>query len=299
MTAFHRLPRATGIMLLFLLLVSGFGRFSFDHAETGQDQSYDIRPLSEVYAERPPAVIDLLPTHATLDFVSSIALACSVVFGETEAFGQIAVDPTMAGAAIIEHHPIMGDLRPDTEYLYRVQGSDANGIIYISELFSFKTPPETSGEINLASLAAGASIADVSSNFGGAANDDTWGANKAIDGNPATAWSSHGDGDDAYLMVQLSQPDRPHAVEVWTRFMSNGTARITSFNITSDTGERFGPFTLPDATQPYRFETPFASTVQTLRFDVVSSTGGNTGLVEFAALAEPMRTSYLPVILTR
>ena len=67
--------------------------------------------------------------------------------------------------------------------------------------------------------------------------------------------------------------------------MSNGTAQIFSFTLTTDDGTVLGPFTLDNAEQSYRFEIDVIAS--SLRLDVVESSGGNTGLVEFAAYGTP------------
>lgn len=234
-----------------------------------------ILPLSDITADG-PGVSNVNPTHATLDFTSTIPVACAVVYGTDETYGQIAVDPDMAGAAIIEHHPIMGNLEPNTMYQYRLQGSDANGNIYISEVHTFTTPGQALQDVNLAALEMGASIVEVSSNWANGSNNSSFGANKAIDNNENTAWASNGDGDMAFLMVQLIQPGPVHAIAVWSREMTDGTSRVIDFTVISDRDERFS-FSLPDATQSYRFDTPFTQPVATMLFEVDSSTGGNVG----------------------
>ena len=83
-----------------------------------------------------------------------------------------------------------------------------------------------------------------------------------------------------------AKPAQLHAVEVWTRTMSNDTAQIFSFTLTTDSGEVLGPFTLDDAEQSYRFEVNAAA--DSLRLDVMESNGGNTGLIEFAAYGSPI-----------
>ena len=113
----------------------------------------------------------------------------------------------------------------------------------------------------------------------------TWGVNQAFDGNVRSAWSSDGDGDDVYVTVDLGSVATVTAVEVWTRTMSDGTAQILSFTLTGDDGVLLGPFELPDAAQAYRFEV--AMETKTLRLDAATSTGGNTGLIEFAVLGIP------------
>ncbi|MGB0388638.1 MAG: hypothetical protein ACPGWR_27775 [Ardenticatenaceae bacterium] len=263
---------------------------------TPTPNGYDIHPLSEVYSDGAPEVINITSTHATLSFVSSIPLACAVVYGKSSEFGMIAVDQDMNGGAHTDHAPLMSGLEPDTEYVYRVQGSAADGIIYVDQENTFRTPPaESSNEVNLASLAAGAEVIGVSSNFGNAANDQTWGANSAIDENPASAWSSAGDGNEAFIEVRLAEAGTPHAVEVWSRSMSDGSAQMTQFRLTTNTGQQLGPFTLPDTTQAHRFEVNVTDTIQSLRLEVVESTGGNTGLVEFSVYARNQSANYLPI----
>ena len=215
-------------------------------------------------------------------FDSSIPLICSVVYGETPDFGLIATDQDMAGGAHIDHGPALVGLRPDTEYFWRVQGTAADGTVYLGETLTFRTPVQlASVRSNLAAMDEGARITEVSSNFGGGSNDGSWGADSAIDGSRSTAWSSSGDGNDAFVEIALAKPADLEEIEVWTRTMSDGTAQIFSFTVTTDRGEIFGPFDLPDATQPYRF--PLETTAQSLRLEVVDSSGGNVGLVEFGA----------------
>jgi hypothetical protein len=247
---------------------------------------YEVRSLDEVSAAGPPQIVDVADLDAVLAFESSIPLACSVVYGKTTAYGQIATDQDMAGGAHTDHRPILSGLEPDTAYHYRVQGAAADGTLYVGEDGTFRSlPAQDGGETNLAALEAGAQVVAVSSNFGGAANDEAWGANQAIDGDRATAWSSAGDGDGAFIEIELAGPAELHAVEVWTRTMSDGSAEIRTFTLTTDSGEVLGPFTLQDAAQPYRFEVD--ARARSLRLDVVESSGGNTGLVEFAVYGTP------------
>jgi hypothetical protein len=173
------------------------------------------------------------------------------------------------------------NLKADTDYVYRVQGTASNGAVYWSELASFHTPKSTgSARTNYASLANGASVMQVSSNFAGAANTAFWGANNALDNNTSTAWSSNGDGDRAFIEIRLAKATTLTSTAVWSRAMSDGSAKILRFTITTDTGQVFGPFTLNDTDKAYEFALPV--TASTLRFNVVASSGGNTGLVEWA-----------------
>lgn len=247
-----------------------------------ESPAVEFRPLDEVSPSGPPQIVDITDTDAILVFESGIPLACAVVYGTTTDYGQISVDQDMGGGAHTDHRPLLHSLEPDTEYHYRVQGTAADGTFYIGEDATFRTSPATKdGALNLASLEAGARVIAVSSNFGGAANDEAWGADSAIDGNRATAWSSAGDGDDAFIEVALAGQADLDAVEVWTRAMSDGSAQILAFTLTTDSGEVLGPFELTSASEPERFE--ISTTTGSLRLDVVESSGGNTGLVEFAA----------------
>ena len=243
-----------------------------------------IRPIEDVFTDGPPRIADLSDQDGTLLFVSSVPLACSVVYGETPDFGHVSVDQDMAGGAHTDHHPALSGLKPDTLYYYRVQGTATDGTLYASAVMTFRTSKQAAaGPVNLASLEAGAQIVAVSSNYGGAANDGSWGANSAIDGQRTTAWSTNGDGDAGFVEIALAREARLGAVEVWSRTMSNNTAQIYRFTLTTDSGEVLGPFELPDASKPYRFAVDV--TAKSLRLDVVASNGGNVGLVEFAAYA--------------
>jgi hypothetical protein len=256
-------------------------------SQAGGGAAYDIRSIEEIAASGLPEIVDITDSDAVLLFESSVPLACSVVYGPTTEYGMVSVDQDMSGGAHTDHRPLLTGLEPDTEYHYRVQGTGPDGTLYVGEDMTFRTAAaQEGGETNLAALEAGASIVAVSSAFGGAAEDERWGANSAIDGNRGTAWSSDGDGDDAFVEIELAQRAQLDAVEVWSRSMSDGTARILAFTLTTDGGQVLGPFTLEGTEEPNRFEVD--AVTSTLRLDVVESSGGNTGLVEFAAYGMPV-----------
>jgi len=139
---------------------------------------------------------------------------------------------------------------------------------------------------NLALLENGASVAGVSSNFGGGGNDSAFGAANALDGNPATEWSSASDGDAAWIDVELAAMTNVTSVGFWTRTMGD-TAQVRSFQVTTGQGETYGPFTVDDATTIYRFDTQF--TAQRLRFELLDTSGGNTGALEIEVCGEVAR----------
>ena len=65
------------------------------------------------------------------------------------------------------------------------------------------------------------------------------------------------------------------------------SAEIHSFQIVTDKGETIGPFELADAARAYYFETDF--TAKRLRFEAVTTSGGNTGAVEIEVYGEPQK----------
>jgi len=245
--------------------------------ETLPPQLFDLAQVTE---NNPPEIVDKGATTARLTFVSSIPLACSVVYGKTHEFGAVATDSNMNGGAITDHNPILTNLDPDSQYYYRVQGSDAQGKLYWGPISSFITFSENEQQDNILTLSNGTTIDAVSSNFAGASNDEEWGANSAIDGSAGTAWSSSGDGDNAFITVRLADEKHITTLRVWSRSMGN-SAKILSFLVTIDNGVVLGPFELPDTQKAYDF--PIDRTTSSIRLDVDKSTGGNTGFVEISA----------------
>jgi len=204
-------------------------------------------------------------TSATITVSTTIDAACAVLFGEDETFGRLATDKDMGGGAHRDHHVVLGGLRPATAYVFRLQGSGIDGRLYRSRPYSFTTPaPSASAPSN---LAIGADVVEVSSEYSAA-----FGAASAVDGDPNTEWSSKGDGDGAFITLDLGRPVDVSAVAFRTREMSDGSAITGTFTVTVD-GTSFGPF-------PASEVVPLAVTAQALRFDVATSTGGNTGATE-------------------
>ncbi len=139
---------------------------------------------------------------------------------------------------------------------------------------TFTTPLATETGAFGVNVAVGATVTDVSSEFSA-----DFSAAKAVDGNLATAWSSRGDGDDAFITIDLGELLDVTAVGFRTRSMSDGTATTEAFTVEVD-GTQYGPF--PAGRLPS--EVSFRGRV--LTYHVVSSSGGNTGAVEVEAYSE-------------
>ena len=114
--------------------------------------------------------------------------------------------------------------------------------------------------------------------------NDRWGASSAFDGNVNSESSSSGDGDEAWIEVQLARRAHIDRIEFQTRSMSDGSAIAHQFAVTSENGETYGPYDLPDARQSYTFDVDIDA--QTLRFSLTGTTGGNTGVVDIAVYGE-------------
>jgi len=236
-----------------------------------------------------PKVLENIGTSVVIQFNTGVPTVCNVTYGADAGYGSIATD-LMMGGATHEHDITIAGLEPNTTYHYRLNLTDEQARLYQSQDFTFTTAAAEgedgqSGEENVASLAAGAQVVGVSSNYGDGANDSGWGANSAIDGDPSTAWSSNGDGDDAWIEIELADTYNVHTIGFWTRTMSNNMAQILRFTVTTDQGETFGPFDLPDADRLYTFPVEF--TARTLRFDAVETNTGNTGAVEIEVYGVP------------
>jgi F5/8 type C domain len=242
-------------------------------------KNYTVRPVDDIVDS------DLIVTNfsrdgsASLPIETSIPVACTLVYGKSVEFGSLTLDQNMAGGTHSSHNPILSGLEPETTYYFRFQGLDDDGVLYVSDVMTFTTPAEAAGPVsNLASPENGAVITGYSSAFGRAGPDETWGAGNAFDDNPNTEWSSAGDGDAAWIEVALAKRAHIDQIEFKTRAMSDGSATTLSFAVTTDDGLVYGPFDVPDASQPFSFDVDMEA--QSLRFDLIQTTGGNTGAVD-------------------
>jgi len=140
---------------------------------------------------------------------------------------------------------------------------------------------------NLALLSKGASVLSVSSNFGTSPSDvtSTYGGNKAIDEDPSTAWSSAGDGNDAFITISLPFPSNVVYVDFHTRTMVT-SAQVSEYAVEVDGGLVVASgCEVLDANKPFNCEVIGydgeigARNVTEVTFRVVGSSGGNTGAV--------------------
>jgi hypothetical protein len=240
-----------------------------------------VRPISEILKGE-IEIVDLSSTSAAVRVDTTLDVVCSVAYGLDESYGALTTDLDMGGAAHSQHRAIMRGLQQDTLYHYRLQGAGPDGTLYVSNDLTFRTlpaPRTAERGRNLATAAAGATVLAVSTVF---ADDARWDGDNAIDGDPGTEWSSAGDGDAAFIEVELAGPSTLSAIGLWTRTMGS-SAQITRFRVVADGATVLGPFDVPDAAGMHTYEVSI--TARRLRFEVVSSSGGNTGVVELAAFA--------------
>lgn len=228
-------------------------------------------------------VEEITANRAVIKFDTTIPTTCEAQYGTSKGeLNKTARDPNMAeGSFELVHEVPVEDLASGTAYFYRAKAADASGLIQYSETLSFTTLAGTpaGSAINVASLNQGAIISEVSSNFGGSGsgNDSAWGANNAIDDSMSSEWATNGDGNNAYLVINLSREFVLTGVGFRSRKMGDGSSIITSFKLVfADQSER-GPFLTPDPDQSYSFdfESPIKS--QQVKFVALTTTGGNTG----------------------
>jgi len=279
------LPVITATAILALLAASCATDTGPDDTEAGA-QDVVVRPFSEIQDGPVSFEADPLDPSAGIFRVTTTEPAiCAIVWGETEDFGRFNNSLAMDGTGIEQHDVGLPDLEPGREYVYVLQGTTADGILYRSEVETF-TIPETdatqgadgatdgSAQPDLgANLATDAEIAEVSSEFG-----DRFAAGFAIDGDLTTEWSSRDDGDQAFITLDLGAPTELAGVAFLTRSMADGSAITETFTVTVDDDEVLGPFPAGSPANPGIAEV--AVTGQRLRFAVEDSTGGNVGAVE-------------------
>ena len=241
------------------------------------------RPFSEVQAA--PFAFEADPTdpeRGIFRVTTSEPMICAIVWGPTEALGHFNNSLSMNGTGIVDHDVVLPGIEHGREYFYIVQGTTADGAWYRSELATFTIDAPDAGTIATRpitgdNLAESGTVVDVSSEFSA-----DWAATNAIDGSGLTEWSTAGDGDDAFITVDLGAVQPIDSVEFITRSMLDGTAITETYSVTID-DEPFGPF--PAGTPADPMPSTVATEGRVVRFDVETSTGGNVGAVEVRILA--------------
>ena len=116
-------------------------------------------------------------------------------------------------------------------------------------------------------------MVDVSSEFSKA-----FAATNAVDDDASTEWASRGDGDRAFITIDLGTNRQIRGVEFLTRSMADGSAITDTFTVTVDGSPATPP--LPAGTIATPRFAALDTTGRQLRFDIVKSSGGNVGAVE-------------------
>ncbi len=261
------------LLVATLALVLALSACTSGGETTGVDQT--VLPIDDIVVGEETFVRDV-SGNVRLELETNIDVACQIVFGETPEYGILAVDDDMQGGAHTDHSPNLGQLEPGRTYHYVLQGSDAAGNLYRSEPRTFVAPmvdlaadprAAAAGRTNVAPTAT---VSGVSSEFSTA-----FAAANAIDGDLGTEWSSAGDGDNAFIELDLPQPTPITGVGFWTRAMGDGTAIIESIRILVD-GTDLGTFPVGRDLTVVDLDV----TGQRVRVEAATSTGGNTGAVE-------------------
>ncbi len=236
-------------------------------------------------------ILDIGSTSVSIRATTRENTVCAVSYGPTTDYGRIATDDAMDVGGHKDHSPVLVGLEPDTQYHYSFGGIGPDGTVFRSPDFSFRTLPADAGALpkpegeNLAALERGARVLAASSNFGGDDFGGRWGANSAFDGDVTTQWSSDGDGDGAWIEIELAAETHVTSLGFWTRTMGE-SAQIFSFRVETDRGEMAGPFRLTDASSVHFFETDL--TARRLKFQALETSGGNTGAVEIQVYGSPV-----------
>ncbi len=241
-----------------------------------------VHPIEEILDSEIILTPDPSGTFATLIAETNTPVVCSVVYGTSDAFGLIATDDDMAGGAHADHGPRLRGLTPNTTYSYRLQGSDANGTLYQSDIFTFTTPQAAAAEFPGENVAPFATVVAVSSIF-----SEAFAAERAIDGDLTTEWSTAGDGDSASLTIDLGEVTPVIGIVFRSREMTDGTAIIQQYTVTVDDGATIGP--LPAGPDGEVSDVSFEGRI--LRFDATTTTGGNTGAVEIEVYRAPPKST--------
>jgi hypothetical protein len=222
--------------------------------------------------------------RAVVRFDTSREARCEVRFGlSDDALDASATDPNMAPGTYLTRHEVpLEDLQPDTTYSFTAVATDREDREYTADTGDFSTGPGTPVDsmTNNALASAGTAVVAVSSNWGGGGNDSSFGADNAIDGEMASEWSSDGDGDDAFLEIDLGASREVSVIGFRSRKMTDGTSIVRSFDLLVDGSTVLGPFDTPDPDTRSLIPLDPPVSMQIVRLRAIETTGGNTGVKE-------------------
>jgi hypothetical protein len=244
-----------------------------------------VLPFADIQANEITIEPDPAGGGAVLRVNTVAEVACAVSYGLSPDLGSLATDTDMAGGGHTVHQPVMRGLTPGSTYFYSIQAIGGDGSLFQSEVMQFTFTGEGGAVVtadpavqppapNVAFLAQ---VTGSSSEY-----SDAFAAGNAVDGDLATEWSSAGDGDDAFIVLQFADNMIVKGVGFRTREMTDGTAITLTFTVTVDGSKTYGPFEAGPGLAVVLAE--FSG--YELRFDVDSSTGGNTGAIEVEVYGE-------------
>ncbi len=113
--------------IAFVFALAGWLLIGCRPADAPVSTQVDIRPLEQVSVRGSPQIVDITATDAVLIFESNSPLACSVIYGETDAYGQVSVDQDMDGGAHTDHGPLLHGLEADTDTTTAYRGRHRTG----------------------------------------------------------------------------------------------------------------------------------------------------------------------------
>jgi hypothetical protein len=228
--------------------------------------------------------------RAVVLFETSVATTCEVEWGvQANNLDQAASDPNMdpQNPYDVNHTVPLEDLPPNTTITFRARATTPQQQTSFSTTCTFATAMPAANEPAWTNIAPQATVTGVSSNFGGAANDQTWGVKQAFDNKMGTEWSSNGDGDAAWFSVDLGRPITLVGFGFRSRKMTDGSSIVESMALQFDNDQESGPYQTPNPDQTYKFSFSRAVTTQKVRWTAVKTTGGNTGVKELQLFVLP------------
>jgi hypothetical protein len=243
----------------------------------GAGKPASIRPFALVEVGKTRVQVAADGRSAIVQLMTNPPTVCAIAYGTTAALGSIADDPDMGGTAISRHTVVLAGLAPGVTYRFRLTATDAQGLVFQTRELATFTTPRNVGALG-PDIAIGAKVVAVSSQWSSA-----YKAANAVDGNPATQWATAGDGNRAFITIDLGREREVAGISFITREMSDGSAITRTFAVVVDGRRRYGPFPAGNLVDPRVARVSF--TGRRLRFDVVTSSGGNTGASEIEVFA--------------